>query len=277
MAVTNLLQRYVRVTPEFVCPICGHDDWCLVNNEGTGAICNRESSDSPRGDAGHFHLLDGSDPPPVEARVKKDLIPKSRLKTFQVVWQQQLTSNLLTQLSQQLGLKPEALRGVGLGWRGDCYTFPMHDAQRQITGFRLRSPSGFKWTLAGTENGIFLPYPILQHHTLLVCEGPTDLAAALELGYLAIGRPNCTSLKEETKKLIVRLAPEHVIIVADGDGPGIVGAEQFQDYLAPNIQARVIVPMLHNDLREFVASDTPNNSLLDTAVFNKDSPYWKTL
>lgn len=261
MAKTNLLSRYVRVSPDYTCPICGHDNWCLVNQEGTGAICSRESSDSPRGDAGHFHWLDGSAPPPVEAKQRKDLLPKSRIRTFQKIWERQITDELLGELADQLGLWPSSLRQVGTGWRGDCYTFPMYDSFKEIMGYRLRSPSGKKWTLGGTENGIFrptveAPFP----NPLLVCEGPTDMAAALQLGFEAIGRPNNISLKEETKKLIVQSRAKHVTIVADGDDPGISGAVQLQEYLRPQVEAEVYVPVKHNDLREYVAA---GNQTLD--------------
>jgi 5S rRNA maturation endonuclease (ribonuclease M5) len=241
----------------------------LVNHEGTGAICRRESSGSPRGDAGHFHALDGTEPPPVEVRKKKDLLPKPRLATFQRIWQTQLTEERLDTLSQQLGLNQGSLVAVGMGWRGDCYTFPMYNADREIIGYRLRSPSGFKWTLAGTENGVFLPSLMQRADTLLVCEGPTDLAAALELGFMAIGRPNNISLKEETKKLIQLLEPRHVTIVADGDAPGHAGAIQFSEFLAPEFEAKVIAPTRHKDLREFVASGA--------SKFSGKSSDWTTL
>lgn len=254
---TNLLNRYVRVSEDYVCPVCGHDNWCLVNQEGTGAICCREQSDSPRGEAGHFHWLDGSDPPPVEATPRRDLIPKARLATFQPIWEKQLTPIRAVALSIKLGLSVAALKVIGTGWRGDCYTFPMYTAGGEITGYRLRSPKGSKWTLGGTENGIFMPKDLPRCldgiDDLHICEGPTDLAAAWDLGYQAIGRPNNISLKDETKKLIVQLRPSHATIVADGDTPGIEGAKQFRDWLAPEIDADVYAPIKHKDLREYVA------------------------
>lgn len=268
MANTNLLSRYVRVSEDFLCPVCGHDNWCLVNQEGTGAICSRESSDKPRGDAGHFHELDGSDPPPVEAKQRKDLLPKSRIATFQKIFQSQLTPEIALPLAHQLGLAPSALVNSGLGWRGDCFTWPMYLADGSITGYRLRSTTGAKWTLGGTEQGVFIPTIRRPGASpLLVCEGPTDMAAACQLGYNAIGRPNNVSRKEETKKLIVQTRPKHVIIIADGDDPGIAGATQFREFLKPEIEARVLAPTQHNDLREFVAA----------GFANLTDPYWKEL
>ena len=62
----------------------------------------------------------------------------------------------------------------------------------EIIGIRLRNGGGRKWAVNGSRSGIFIPQGLKLDSTLYVCEGPTDTAAILDMGYDAIGRPDCT-------------------------------------------------------------------------------------
>jgi hypothetical protein len=53
----------------------------------------------------------------------------------------------------------------------------------------------------------------------VICEGPTDTAAALSLGLRAVGRPSCAGGVEALAALARRLRARHVTIVADHDAP----------------------------------------------------------
>jgi hypothetical protein len=113
------------------------------------------------------------------------------------------------------------------------------------------APSSLKRCVKGSRNGLFVPedyeaeaIPFLPDRDsedaspllLLMPEGPTDLAAALDLGFRAIGRPNNAGGANQIARLLTT-APvkQDVVIVADNDEtkyladgtpywPGIEGA-----------------------------------------------------
>ncbi len=58
----------------------------------------------------------------------------------------------------------------------------------------------------------------------MITEGPTDTAAAISLGYFAIGRPNCCGGIEFIKSALRYLGIRRVVIVSDLDDPGLRGA-----------------------------------------------------
>lgn len=89
----------------------------------------------------------------------------------------------------------------------------------------------------------------------VICEGPTDTAAAVELGYYAIGRPSCRSGVAEINHLVRRLGVHRAIIVSDNDRPdkmghvaGLSGAEALQQQL---LIPSCIVMLPLKDMREF--------------------------
>ena len=58
----------------------------------------------------------------------------------------------------------------------------------------------------------------------MITEGPTDTAAAISLGYFAIGRPNCCGGIEFIKSALRYLGIRRAVIVSDLDDPGLRGA-----------------------------------------------------
>lgn len=78
---------------------------------------------------------------------------------------------------------------------------------------------------------------------LLVCEGQTDAAAMLDLGFAAIGRPGCRSTVGTCVALARRLAVSRVVIVGDTDEQGRGGAGALAAALAiVSRDVRVIHP-----------------------------------
>jgi len=84
---------------------------------------------------------------------------------------------------------------------------------------------------------------------MLVVEGPTDLCAALSLGYYAIGRPSCSGGVPHIVDHVKRSRVKEVVIVADNDDPGIRGAKDLQRWLTVP-SCLMVLPC--KDLREFV-------------------------
>ena len=56
---------------------------------------------------------------------------------------------------------------------------------------------------------------------MLICEGPTDTAALLDMGFAnVVGRPSCTGGIKLLVELVCQRRSEEVVVVADGDEPG---------------------------------------------------------
>jgi hypothetical protein len=153
-------------------------------------------------------------------------------------------------LAGRLGVKPEALRSLGVcwAWPHEAWGFPMFDGYEDFAGMRLRSDEGEKWALRGSRQGIFLPDAQPQGDVLVV-EGPTDAAAAVSLGFHAIGRPSCTGGAREIGVYCRRRGIKRVSVLADNDGPGISGARALCGQVG--LPARLVV-LLAKDLREWV-------------------------
>jgi hypothetical protein len=99
----------------------------------------------------------------------------------------------------------------------------------KIIGIRRRFPNGSKASAKGGKNGLFIPADLTGVGPLLLCEGPTDAAAALDLGSAAIGRPNCNSLVEMTVRAV--RGREEIVIVADNNAVGRTGADRLASIL----------------------------------------------
>lgn len=116
-----------------------------------------------------------------------------------------------------------------------------------VVGIRLRNERG-KFAVRGSRQGIFLANAAPQK-TLFVCEGPTDTAAAVELGLFAVGRPNCCCGGVEIKVFARRHDCRRVVIISDNDKPGLDGARKVGGEL--KLPFAVYVPPA-KDVREFV-------------------------
>jgi DNA primase len=127
----------------------------------------------------------------------------------------------------------------------------MSDASGLVVGIRLRRPDGRKLSVRGGKEGLFIPADLPDGGRLLICEGPTDTAALLDLGFSAVGRPSCTGGTRHLVELVRLRRPSELVIVADGDGPGQRGAEGLAATLAAYCAVvRVITPPApHKDAR----------------------------
>jgi phage/plasmid primase-like uncharacterized protein len=153
----------------------------------------------------------------------------------------------INQLAVGLGLLTGSLTQLGIGWSNyhRAWTLPMMDASGNIVGIRLRRPNGFKFAVSGGKEGLFLP--VGPHSSsLLIAEGPTDTAALLDMGYEAgqvVGRPSSVGGIKLLANLVQNRQPKEVTIVADGDEPGQLGADNLASVLLVYCKAiRVIRP-----------------------------------
>ena len=226
-------ETMIRVSKDIPCPVCNKSDWCLVAEDGSAAICARTEPGSVKrcGEAGWLHkLLDDNFQP--KRRISHSIaMPKAPSKDFTALakkYQDRLDESKLRELAKDIGVSADSLKRLGIGWNSSGFTFPMSDASGQIIGIRIRYLSGLKAAEKDSRQGLFIPTELPAEGLLLICEGPTDTAAALDLGFTAVGRPSCNS---GTQMLAKVARGRDVVIVADNDPPGRKGAEALASEL----------------------------------------------
>ena len=246
-----------RVSKRRPCPVCGKPDWCLFSGEPSNpdaAICGRTESPKRCGEGGWLHVLrdDGPTWAPWQRSIRvavrmmsEPVNGKPDVAKLAIDFRQAVKPEALDKLAAALGVSAESLRRLGVGWSANnrTWSFPMQDAAGNVLGIRLRLPGGKKLSVRGGKEGLFLPEGIDAHGLLLVCEGPTDTAALLDLGFSGVGRPSCTGGVKLLVELVRKLKPSGVVIVADADAAGIGGAERLAAVLVAYCpEVRVIAP-----------------------------------
>jgi 5S rRNA maturation endonuclease (ribonuclease M5) len=168
-----------------------------------------------------------------------------------ICYGQQLTDLELNSLASVLGVSAESLKRLNVGWDGKAYTFPMSNDFSRIIGIRRRFPDGQKVSVKSSKAGLFVPAGLPADGLLLICEGPTDTAAALDLGFAGIGRPNCSSKIQMIARLV---RGREVVISRDNDDAGKAGADKLAAELVlccPDVRI-IEPPALIKDLRQWL-------------------------
>jgi hypothetical protein len=170
------------------------------------------------------------------------------LEQLAIRFQQAVHHAVLTSLATTLGLSTTALVRLGVGWstQHSAWSFPMRTAHGHVCGIRLRKPNAFKFAVKGGHEGLFIPKFESPEvfSSLVICEGATDVAAMLDMGFdKVVGRPSCTGGVTFAVQFIQRFRPEYVVIVADADKPGQEGARRLESILVHHAPAvRTITP-----------------------------------
>lgn len=219
--MSKLTGNWDRVRKSLPCPICGHDSWCLILKDGTGAICRREKSNRPR-PSGWFHWL----VPENQRSHVKQSAPRPEREIRNVNWLLLLDAyhhglnGHLAEHAESLHLTAASLAYLECGWDGEALTFPMHGTNWQVVGIRRRLDKpdpkrGQQRCVQGSHEGCFGPHQV-PDGSLWLPEGPTDAAALTMLGLSAIGRPSCSGGVAILKRIC---AGRSVTIVGDNDKP----------------------------------------------------------
>jgi hypothetical protein len=173
------------------------------------------------------------------------------------------TYRMSQKLGKDLGMVGVYLSVLGLGWckEQNCWTFPMHSDPETVVGIRTRFLDGSKRSISGSSSGLFMvPNPVKTWpSTVLVCEGPTDTAAMLSLGFTAVGRPSCSGGTDLLKKLLVGRG---VVIVSDSDEPGQRGAASLLKVLLPVVPYVLIITPPAKDVRAWVSDGATREDVL---------------
>jgi excisionase family DNA binding protein len=143
--------------------------------------------------------------------------------------------------------------------------YPVSNDGGHVLGIRLRLADGRKLSVRGGREGLFLPSNLAEAGLLLICEGPTDTAAMLDLGFAAVGRPSCAGGVRLLVDLVRQRPTAEAVIVADADahGHGQRGAENLAAMLvAYSASVRVIKPAAAKDAREWLRCGATRTDVL---------------
>lgn len=255
---------YIRVSKRRPCPVCGKPDYCLISSDGQHAGCTRTELGCDRKDGQpvmvavseptYRFTLNGSIAATGLSLPKPRPVVHINAAAIHTQLRAAITAPQLKEVADSLGVSQLALDMLGIGWHEGlrAFSFPMHDERARIIGIRLRRPE-FKFSVEGSHNGMFLPSgAIPKGGPVLVVEGPTDAAAAIDWGfYEVIGRPNASACVE---MLVAALRGRNVVILANFDQPkrridksvfypGQEGAAKLADALvAGGTAVKVIYP-----------------------------------
>lgn len=239
--LSGLRGRMKRVTKANPCAICNRPDWCGVTDDGAIAICMREESIRPTRNGGWLHRL--TDATPRHTRTARVAVRGAGpdMSKLAAQYEQRATDAMVADFAASLAVSTETLRRLQAGWTGRAWAFPMRrEAGGSVVGIRLRFPDGRKLSVNGGREGLFVPSDLPDYWGLVICEGPTDTAALLTLGFAAIGRPNCSG----AVPLLTQFCRGRTVrIMADADRPGRDGAHTLAVALrlvCPNV--RVCLP-----------------------------------
>jgi phage/plasmid primase-like uncharacterized protein len=249
-----------RVSKSKRCPICDRPDWCLLSSDGDAVLCARVESAKRCGEAGWLHRLCDDDRPRPRRIVRTIPMttagPRLDLAAIAATYRAAINIDALSGLARSLGVSVASLTALRVGWSADheSWAFPMGDANGNVVGIRLRRPNGSKFSVTGGKEGLFLTTASSADQRMVICEGPTDAAALLDLRYTSvIGRPSCTGGIRLLVDLVQQRRPDEAVIVADADLPGRRGADNLASVLLAYVPAvRVVVPTQFKDVRDFV-------------------------
>lgn len=236
-----------RCTKQDPCPICKKPDWCSI---GARYIhCMRVASTNPVSTGGWLHEIEGAQAKPLPPKERQG--PTINASQIMQEWLDSTSADQLCFLSQELGLPASSLLLLNPAWSKEhhAWAFPMSDPYGNYVGIRLRDSAGRKWAVKGSHQGLFLPTCEPQE-TVYICEGPTDTAAALSMGFYAVGRPSCLGCEGDIFTLIKRKDIRKAVIVADNDDPGTSGARKLAAGM--KVPSIIMYPPA-KDLREFVS------------------------
>ena len=253
--------RWIRIGDYNECSICGHKGYCMVSSNGSYCCCARVESPIRLGDAGWVHLNKTGQKiikpirhyPSDFMRVWKEADYEPNTELLEKLWSvNSETLNLfLIRYSEQKG----------------CYLFPMRSGKtNEIVGIQERYLNGDKKATSGSKLGLFIPdiQPDIQpdirwslncpEPVLVICEGLSDTATMFDLGFLAIGRPTCSTGTEYILDFLSHNKFGKIYIAADNDTVGVNGAVKLRNairkYYATNVTI-VIPPPGVKDVRDW--------------------------
>jgi len=271
MSLFNLFYRVSRREP---CRICGKHDWCMhARSDGRYAgfsICSRIESLKPWSDIGYLHgeglpgpraarswrvdLDFGQPSNPDIADIVLQARRQTRPEDFERVADRLGVSGVSLQRVNAVVLRGKLARQAGVHWGTEAIGIPMWRGDK-IVGVRLRLADGRKFSIKGGREGLFIPQDVDLHGgRLVIAEGPTDVAALLDLGIPAIGRPSARSGSALLERVAASGRFDQIVVFGDNGNAGTRGAQSLAQLLRLYCKdVRVIFPPgTLSDAREWV-------------------------
>lgn len=269
---------WVRVTKKQKCPICEKPDWCVLSDDGAVACCMRVTSEKVLRNGGWLHRL-GVAPQGIEptvARRRAPAITTPAGPSVAIDWEKRATRyrsavgpDALGLYAKSLGVTAPSLARLDVGYAEEhrAFTFPMRDARDRVCGIHLRCTNGRKLSIKGSRLGLFVP-DRPEDREIYICEGPSDAAALLDAGVIAIGRPGITTCVDILLDWIERGPYREAVVMGDWDvhGRGQQGAERIATLLIPRLSAvKLIYPPHGKDVRQWSPSPAALRAIVSQA------------
>lgn len=251
--------QWIRVNKERPCPQCGHQDWCTYCPELHLSCCMRLQNRRPAKNGGWLYQYEPGDKPPGPI-IPKRHTPFSASRYYG--WKERNGATVEAQkYLNGLGCDPDAFQRLGATWAPEfgSWAFPMRSADKTIIGIQLRRLDGQKRAVTGSKNGLFISSEPANGR-VLICEGASDTAAALTLGFYALGRQSCQAQAEMINDFIKREQIQEAVLISDNDDPGVDGGKRLSQSLA--VKYCVVIPPA-KDLRAFVQAGGTRELMLD--------------
>ncbi len=132
-------------------------------------------------------------------------------------YESNISPSSVLDLARDWAVSPESLRALGIGFAEHTYTFPMRNAEGEVVGIRTRQykDSHSKHCVTDSHMGLFIPEGVTRANVQMICEGESDTAAGVTLGFAAIGRPGQSACQEEVVRFMRHKLSACPCVVAD--------------------------------------------------------------
>ena len=302
---TSQLQRVTRRNP---CPICGNIDYCTVHGQRGIVGCMRRRDGAYRvGQSAlgeqYWHRLSNQErdhlklPP---SRPPRPKLPHTHLMRLAKRWHGRaamVPGDLLQARADYWGVSREVVVRLRIGIARDyelramhtrCvwdsyFTAPIFTATLKVCGIALQPPAyntlppggndddRKKKMLTGSSPGLYVPAGLNDRKLLLVVEGLSDTAAALHLGFDAIGRFSNGSCADDVADFAERRGYAMVAVIPDNDPSSKPQAQEatrrgldalMGSLLTRRIDAITLRPSKAKDLRQWLNNGGTRDALL---------------
>jgi len=172
------------------------------------------------------------------------------------------------EIAGQWGVSPSTIWEYCFGWTDfDMYSVPMRDRHNQIVGIQLRDLEGKKYSVQGSQLGLFIPQDSYNLCPLVV-EGVSDAIVASECGYFGIGLPSAQVGHRECLDYIDeefnwKLGVQSPILVPDNNQAGFDCMRTMAELCEmAKIKYRIVgIPIGVKDLRAYYMKYGKNKTI----------------